>query len=137
MVHLSSGASAMVFAIFLRRRKGYYNIVDIFQKYFGILSAKITGTSQPVQQETPVVVEETNIEPSRNLIDRIKDLPSAGGDFYGHSISILCIGTGILWVGWFGFNGGSSMTPNKVGVIGLVNTNFAGAVCEKILLFKI
>eukprot|EP01080_Neovahlkampfia_damariscottae_P002333 gene2333-2801_t len=127
VVHLSSGASAMIFAIFLRRRKGYYNIVDVFEKYFGILYAKVTGKPQPIEN-LPVQEEQGEPKEHRNLMDRIKDLPSAGGDFYGHSISVLCIGTGILWVGWFGFNGGSSMTPNRVGVIGLVNTNFAGAV---------
>lgn len=51
----------------------------------------------------------------------------------GHSITLACLGMFILWMGWFGFNGGStvSMTGDKTiesaGHI-MITTNLAAAV---------
>ena len=35
------------------------------------------------------------------------------------------IGLGLLWIGWFGFNGGSSLGANAQGGLALLNTNLA------------
>jgi len=44
---------------------------------------------------------------------------------WGSNIPIATLGVFLLWVGWFGFNGGSTLAMNKsVGLI-LVNTNLA------------
>ena len=43
------------------------------------------------------------------------------------STLIVMLGTSLLWFGWFGFNGGSSLAANGQGVLALVNTNLAGA----------
>ena len=47
----------------------------------------------------------------------------------GHSMALAAIGTFILWLGWFGFNPGSTMAadPMAIGHIALT-TNTAGAV---------
>jgi len=37
------------------------------------------------------------------------------------------LGTTLLWFGWFGFNGGSSFSMNKIGVIAIVNTNISAS----------
>ncbi|CAF1406456.1 unnamed protein product [Adineta ricciae] len=37
------------------------------------------------------------------------------------------VGTGLLWVGWMGFNGGSALVANGVAALAIVNTNVAAA----------
>ena len=44
-----------------------------------------------------------------------------------HSLMIVLLGAGLLWFGWFGFNGGSALAADGVAVIALVNTNVAAA----------
>lgn len=39
-----------------------------------------------------------------------------------HNIPYIMIGSGLLWFGWLGFNGGSSLGANGIGAIALVNT---------------
>lgn len=44
-----------------------------------------------------------------------------------HNIPFTVLGAGLLWVGWFGFNGGSALAANGLAVYALVNTNTAAA----------
>ena len=44
-----------------------------------------------------------------------------------HSLMLVLLGAGILWFGWFGFNGGSALAADGVAVQALVNTNVAAA----------
>jgi len=44
-----------------------------------------------------------------------------------HNIPLTVIGAGLLWVGWFGFNGGSALAANGVAVNALITTNSAAA----------
>lgn len=44
-----------------------------------------------------------------------------------HNIPYSVLGAGLLWVGWFGFNGGSALAANGLAVTALVNTNTAAA----------
>ena len=44
-----------------------------------------------------------------------------------HNLTYTCIGTGLLWVGWFGFNAGSALGANKLAVNAFVATHLAGA----------
>ena len=45
-----------------------------------------------------------------------------------HSLMLVLLGTGLLWFGWFGFNGGSALAADTVAIQALVNTNIAAAV---------
>lgn len=45
-----------------------------------------------------------------------------------HSLPLVVLGTGLLWMGWFGFNGGSALAVNSVAVNAFVVTNAAAAV---------
>jgi len=44
-----------------------------------------------------------------------------------HNLTYTCIGAGLLWVGWFGFNGGSALAANGKAVNAVVVTHFAAA----------
>ena len=47
--------------------------------------------------------------------------------FEPHNIPYSVLGAGLLWVGWFGFNGGSALAANGVAVNAVVTTNTAAA----------
>ncbi|MCA9838275.1 MAG: ammonium transporter [Trueperaceae bacterium] len=42
-----------------------------------------------------------------------------------HSVPFTLLGTGFLWLGWFGFNGGSALAANNTAVLAVVNTFLA------------
>lgn len=44
-----------------------------------------------------------------------------------NNIPFIILGAALLWFGWFGFNGGSSLAANDVAVQAIVNTNMAAA----------
>ena len=44
-----------------------------------------------------------------------------------HSLTMTLIGTGLLWVGWFGFNGGSELEADGVASLAVLNTFVATA----------
>jgi len=74
VVHISSGVSALVCALFLGKRVGYGR------------------TAMPP-----------------------------------HSVVLSFIGAALLWVGWFGFNGGSALAANGLASSAFVTTHFAAA----------
>jgi Amt family ammonium transporter len=45
----------------------------------------------------------------------------------GHSMTLAALGVFILWLGWFGFNPGSTLAANKDTAMIFVNTNLAAA----------
>ena len=47
--------------------------------------------------------------------------------YHPHNIPLFFIGGAILWVGWFGFNGGSALAANGLAVQAFVNTMIASA----------
>jgi ammonium transporter, Amt family len=52
-----------------------------------------------------------------------------GGETTGpHNVAFVALGTGLLWFGWFGFNGGSALGANAVAATAIVNTDIAGSV---------
>lgn len=72
VVHLSSGASALVCALVLNARQGY------------------------------------------------------GTDYMApHNLPMVLLGTGLLWFGWFGFNGGSALGANETAIVAFVATHLA------------
>jgi Amt family ammonium transporter len=44
-----------------------------------------------------------------------------------HNLTMTLLGAGLLWFGWFGFNGGSSLGANGTAVLALVNSQLAAA----------
>jgi Amt family ammonium transporter len=44
-----------------------------------------------------------------------------------HSVPFTLLGAGLLWFGWFGFNGGSALAANTQAVLAFVNTSLAPA----------
>ncbi len=47
-------------------------------------------------------------------------------NFLPHSLPMTLLGTGLLWFGWFGFNGGSALTANAVAGNAFVATHLGG-----------
>ncbi len=48
-------------------------------------------------------------------------------NFSPYDLSLAVIGTGLLWVGWFGFNGGSALGANSRAVFAIVSTHLAAS----------
>jgi ammonium transporter, Amt family len=55
--------------------------------------------------------------------------------FEPHNIPFTVLGAGILWAGWFGFNGGSALGANGLAALALVNTNTAAAAAALVWTF--
>ena len=47
-----------------------------------------------------------------------------------HSLTMTLIGTGLLWVGWFGFNAASALRANGSAGLALINTFTATAAAS-------
>jgi len=45
-----------------------------------------------------------------------------------HNLTLTVLGMGLLWFGWFGFNGGSALAANGTAGMAIVTTNTAAAV---------
>ena len=45
-----------------------------------------------------------------------------------HNIAFVALGTGLLWFGWFGFNGGSALAANGIAAVAWANTDIAGSI---------
>ena len=52
-----------------------------------------------------------------------------------HNVAFVALGTGLLWFGWFGFNGGSALAANGVAATAFVNTDIAASVAMMTWLF--
>ena len=44
-----------------------------------------------------------------------------------HNVPFILIGAGVLWFGWFGFNGGSGLVAGRLASLACLTTNAAGA----------
>jgi Amt family ammonium transporter len=51
-----------------------------------------------------------------------------GDGDHPHNIPLVVLGTGLLFVGWFGFNGGSALSSGGLAVQAIANTEIAGAM---------
>lgn len=71
----------------------------------------------------------------RNGYDKIRGLP-----YRPHNVTHVVLGTVFLWVGWFGFNGGSALASNIRAVMACYVTNLAaciGGIAWTILDFRL
>jgi Amt family ammonium transporter len=53
--------------------------------------------------------------------------PAMGTEFKPTNIPYVILGAGLLWFGWFGFNGGSALAADSIAVSAVVSTNLAAA----------
>lgn len=60
------------------------------------------------------------------FVGKRKVLP--GESLAPHNIAFVALGTGLLWFGWFGFNGGSALAANNIAAVAFINTDIAGSV---------
>jgi Amt family ammonium transporter len=51
-------------------------------------------------------------------------------NFSPHSLVLCMVGTGMLWVGWYGFNAGSAVAPDVIGANAFTTTTLATAVAS-------
>jgi len=51
-----------------------------------------------------------------------------------HNIAFVALGTGLLWFGWFGFNGGSALAANGIAATAFINTDIAGSIAMVVWL---
>lgn len=61
------------------------------------------------------------------MVIRARQGFNSGASVEPHNIPFSVLGAGLLWMGWFGFNGGSALGANGLAVTALVNTNTAAA----------
>lgn len=47
-------------------------------------------------------------------------------NFMPHNLPMTLLGTGLLWFGWFGFNGGSALAANEIAAVAFVSTHLGG-----------
>ena len=52
-----------------------------------------------------------------------------------HNVPLVLLGAGLLWFGWFGFNGGSALGANQTAVLAFVNTMLAPAATLVMWMF--
>jgi Amt family ammonium transporter len=52
-----------------------------------------------------------------------------------NSIPLTVLGAGLLWMGWFGFNGGSALAANGLAINAIVTTNTAAAAAAVTWMF--
>ena len=52
-----------------------------------------------------------------------------------NNIPFTVLGAGLLWMGWFGFNGGSALAVNGIAVNAVVTTNTAAAAAAVVWMF--
>ena len=55
--------------------------------------------------------------------------------FEPHNIPYSVLGAALLWVGWFGFNGGSALAANGIAVNAILTTNTAAAAAGLVWMF--
>lgn len=60
------------------------------------------------------------------IVGKRKFLPGEKSE--PHNVTYVALGAGLLWFGWFGFNGGSALAANGLAAIAFVNTDIAASL---------
>ena len=61
------------------------------------------------------------------LNHKAPSVPGMGIEFKPTNIPYVILGAGLLWFGWFGFNGGSALAADGIAVSAVITTNLAAA----------
>jgi Amt family ammonium transporter len=61
------------------------------------------------------------------LNHKAQSVPGMGIEFKPTNIPYVILGAGLLWFGWFGFNGGSALAADGIAVSAVIATNLAAA----------
>jgi len=64
-----------------------------------------------------------------------KDFFDFHGEYPPSNLPLAATGAALLWMGWFGFNGGSALAAGSVAVSSVVSTHIGGCVCACVWLF--
>ena len=68
-------------------------------------------------------------------LDRIeRGAPAMGTEFKPTNIPYVILGAGLLWFGWFGFNGGSALAADSIAISAVIATNLAAAAVSWMIL---
>jgi len=59
------------------------------------------------------------------MVGRRRTYPGQGSP--PHNVLLILLGAGLLWFGWFGFNGGSALVAGNLASLACLTTNTAGA----------
>lgn len=51
------------------------------------------------------------------------------------NIPYVLLGTGLLWLGWFGFNGGSALAADEIAVLAMFNTHLSACAAGLVWMF--
>ncbi len=62
------------------------------------------------------------------------DTSKEAGEKYGYSLPLAVVGTALLWLGWFGFNPGSSLDITRQSAMAAIATNTAAALAGMVAL---
>jgi ammonium transporter, Amt family len=63
----------------------------------------------------------------KTLDRKVANTAPIGTEFKPTNIPYVILGAGLLWFGWFGFNGGSALAADGIAVAAVINTNLAAA----------
>ncbi len=98
VVHVTAGMSALAAALIVGRRNG----VVYWKDQLKSLNHKVTTAVS-------------------------NGASSCGAEFKPTNIPYVILGAGLLWFGWFGFNGGSALAADNIAVSAVIATNLAAA----------
>jgi ammonium transporter, Amt family len=102
VVHITAGMSALAAALVVGRRKGVIHWKDRMKEI----------SHNPTQKANCNCTSNGN---------------GNGDEFKPTNIPYVILGAGLLWFGWFGFNGGSALAADNIAVSAAVATTLAAA----------
>ena len=103
VVHVTAGMSALAAALIVGRRKDAIYWKDQLKSFNHKAATAVSNVSNGVSNCTN------------------------GVEFKPTNIPYVILGAGLLWFGWFGFNGGSALAADNIAVSAVIATNLAAA----------
>lgn len=111
-VHICAGATVLAHSLYHRSLP---KIEDFLER---ILGGPSHPGRPPTNNSNPVAADRTSGSASPGEVDQ----PRKGDS---HNVENILLGTLLLWIGWFGFNGGSALGANLRAVSACVSTHLS------------